>query len=669
MAPKRKQPGAESHATTYWLDAIRNMTHGDHEARDNSFHDLIMSAHRWGEAMVQSELTFMESRGISAVQRQKCFNSMGQTWYTRGYRYWLAPHSSDAPEAIRASEAPNRRIAAQTLDSLRHEAQRAGREWWSKYASDVALRMARAVDAEASAVAKGQSPAKRASPAISSPRTVIAPKPPPPGPELPQPLRRLLSNPGAMVSSNPHPSIREWVKNAFHDARIMRAWSAAADGKASLSFLGMEAHTLELNLHASKLEYVYGDGDDQRGPDALRAHGLARIAGGGFNTIWGCKSAHRTLRAAFPDEVWGPFVAGELVLRVPKITADWLTLEQAVGEASNMLLTALCDCGPRVAALSFARKLFRDPDAKEEGVCVVKYKIFTFLECAKQGVDARYAADTLASSSATSNRAYYNALLVAVYQYSYEGFVHLDATLRNFVDFYDKALPRAPSRWAVKAIDVEDKHFRRLCPEATTEWRNLLLFNLMIVLVFLKVALAGRWDVDVHWRRVRTLCIELRTELENKGKGTLPAIAMWEGVFDLNEGFPDMTLPPYAGDAHQATAFAAMRQMRYYLLEQPIEEATKHYVDVLKDPKADHAALRKAQAWHDGHYRSNVVPAHRFFLHSLAPPGSARRFVDVAFEFLDTSHVNLQLQCFPKVPLSSAHNRSDSREYLLRIII
>ena len=670
MAPKRKQPGVpDSNAITYWLDATRSMAYRDYEGHDNSFHDLIMDAHRWGEAMVQSELVCMEARGIPAVKRQKCFNTTAQSWYTRGYRYWLAPSSLDAPEAIRSGKVPNKRIAAQTLDSLRHEAMRAGREWWSKYASDITLRVARAVDAEMSANAKRQLPAERSpavrSPVVASPRTVIAPKPPT-GPQLPHRLLRLLTTPTVKLASCPRPSIREWVTEAFHEARIMRAWSVAPGGnKRELSSLGMEAHTLELNLHACRLEIVYGDGDEERGENALRAHGLGKVACGGFNTIWGCKSANRTAQAAFPAEVWEPFVAGELVLRIPKTKSDWLTLEQAVGEASNMLFCALCNCGPRVAALSFARKLFRDPDAKEEGVRVVKYKIFAFLECAKQGVDVRYAVDTAPSSSAAHNSAYYNALLVAVYQYSHEGFVHLDATLRNFVDFYDMALPRAPTNWAVKVIDVEDKHFRRLCPKATSEWRDLFLFNLMVVLVFLKVSLGGRWDADIHWKRVRSACLHLRIEVE--GKSTLPAIAMWEGVFDLYEGFPDMTLPPYAGDTCAATMYSAVRQLRYYLLEQPIEEATKWYVEVLKDPKADQAALRKAREWHDGHYRRNMVPAHRFFLHRLAPPGSARRFVDVAFEFLDTSHANLQLECFPKVPLSSAHNRWDSREYLLRV--
>ncbi len=672
MPPRRKQPGVpESNAITYWLDDIGRVVAQD--AADNSFHDLILDAHRWGEAMVRAELACMEGAGVPADKRQVRFGSMGHVWYTRGYRYWLAPGSSDAPEAIRMRTCPNKRMAAQTIDSLRHEAMRAGSAWSAKHASEITCAVARAVDAQTHAKVQRQlpSPARRSpaarSPVVASPRTVIAPKPPP-GPELPRQLQRLLTSPAVKVASSPRPCIREWVQNAFYDARIMRAWDASASGERELSSLAMEARTLELNLHTCNLEVIYGDGDEKAGTDALWANGLGKLASGGFNTIWGCRKAHPRMRAVLPAEVWEPFAAGALVLRIPKIVeADWLTLEQAVGEASNMLFCALCDCGPRVAALSFARKLFRDPDANEEGVRVVKYKIFAFLECARQGVDVRYAVDTRPpSSSAAHNAAYYNALLVAVYQYSHEGFVHLDATLRNFVDFYDAALPRAPTNWAVKVIDVEDKHFRRLCPKATTEWRDLFLFNLMVVLVFLKVSLGGRWDADIHWRHaLRSACLHLRIEVE--GKSTLPAIAMWEGVFDLYEGFPDMTLPPYAGDTCEATMYSAVRQLRYYLLEQPIEEATKWYVEVLKDPKADQAALRKAREWHDGHYRRNMVPAHRFFLHRLAPPGSARRFVDVAFEFLDTSHANLQLECFPKVPLSSAHNRWDSREYLLRV--
>jgi hypothetical protein len=671
VASKRKAGAPNSNALTYWLDAIGRI--GAQDANSNSFPpkggDLILDAHRWGEAMVQAELTCLEAAGVPAAKRQNRFNDMAPHWYARGYRYWLAPHSEDAPEPIRGDRCPNKRVAAMALGALRPHAQNAGQAWWSKHASDLVCRVAHAVGAEASAKARrasSSSPAQRSPAANSSPRTVIAPKPSPPtGPELPQRLRQLITHPSVKAASCPRPSIREWVKNAFHDARIMRAWDDPPKAARKLSFLAMEAHTLELNLHACGLTVVHGDGGEKQGVDAMHAHGFGRICGGGFNTIWGCVRDHENARAAFPEEVWPAFVAGDLVLRTPRIKADWASLEEAVGEASNMLFCAISNCGPRIAALSFARKLFRDPHAKEEGVCVVKYKVFAFMERAKQSVDTRYAVDALASSSATTNRAYYDALLVAVYQYSHEGYVHLDATLRNFVDFYDKALPRAPTAWGVQVIDVEDKHFRRLCPQSTTEWRYLFLFNLMVVLVFLKVSLAGRWDAAMLWKRVRNTCSQLRSELD--GKDTLAACAMWEGVLDMYEGFPDMALPPYAGDTHAAACYSGMRQLRYYLLEQPLEEAGKHYVDVVKDPKADNAALRKAREWHDGHYRQNVVPSHRFFLRSLAPPGGARRFVDVAFEFLDTSHASLQLTGLQHVPRSAAHNRNDSREYLLRI--
>jgi len=671
VASKRKAGAPNSNALTYWLDAIGRI--GAQDAGENSFPatggELILDAHRWGEAMVQAELTRLEAAGMAAVSRQNTFNGMAPHWYARGYRYWLAPYSEDAPESIRGDKCPNKRMAARTLGALRPHAQNAGQIWWSRHASGVVCRVVRAVDAEASAKARrtsSSSPVQRSPVATSSPRTVIAPKPlPPTGPELPQRLRQLIANPTTKAVSCPRPSIREWVKNAFHDSRIMRAWDDQSKATRQLSFLAMEAHTLELNLHTCDLPIVFGDGDKRAGVDAMRAHGFGWICEGGFNTIWGCVRDHADAKAAFPSEVWPAFVAGDLVLRTPRIKADWVSLEEAVGEASNMLFCAIANCGPRIAALSFARKLFADPDAKEEGVRVVRYKIFAFMERAKQSVDTRYAVDTLASSSATANCAYYNALLVAIYNYSHEGFVHLDSTLRNFVDFYDKALPRAPTTWGVQVIDVESKHFRRLCPEPTTEWRYLFLFNLMVVLVFLKVLLANRWDATMLWKRVRATCSQLRSELD--GKDTLAACAMWEGVLDPNEGFPDMALPPYAGDTHAAACYSGVRQLRYYLLEQPLEEATKHYVDVIKDPKASEASLRKAREWHDGHYRQNMVPSHRFFLRSLAPPGSARRFVDVAFEFLDTSHASLQLTGLQHVPRSAVHNRSDSWEYLLRI--
>ena len=682
MAPKRKQSTSASNALTYWHWELNKWK--PESAEHNSFPatggELILDAHRWGEAMVRAELACMTDDGRSAADRLKLLHSQGQGWYARGYRFFLLPRTDGAPKFIAHHTHANKRLGQQARASpltMIDEANRAAGAWMRRYARPILDQAAVHAGEEAHRRRQAPRPPPRPpprtptllSPTAPSPATAVAAK----GPTLalPNRLEQLLERPAELQPSAPRAGIREQVEAAFRDERIMRVWDAD-DGSSAvrrLTFLEKRAHCLQLQLRVCGLQAIYGGGTNRKADEAaLTNAGLGQIGRGGFNSIWGAKRVSARLAALLPPEVATPFHAGhQLVLRAPHASSDWVTRDTAVGEATNMLFTALCGFGPRVAALSFARRLERSDETAADAVPVVRYKIFAFLECATQSVDRRYAPETARTASAIVSRAYYDALLVPIYQMSHEGFVHLDATLRNLVDFYPLHLPTGGlARRAIKVIDVEPTCFRRLCPTATAEWRYLFLFNLLTVLVFLKVQLAGAWDPAVHWLRVRRACQRLISELP--GKANVAALTLWQGTFVPWADYPDLAKGAYAGDTHAAAARSACHQLQHYLMQQPLDWGNRDYVRVVKSGRASAEGLRKAKEWFERVYRGLLVPSRLFFLRAFEAHGPPRRFVEVAYEFLETPHAVLQRRYASCAPPVGQHRIEHTRNFLLGVV-
>ena len=495
----------------------------------------------------------------------------------------------------------------------------------------------------------------------------------PAAPQLPERLRRLLASPAEQRESEPRKGIRPTVTAAFHTQRMMRVWEdggARKGGRRVYRMLERPAYELQDNLDARQLTAVYGRGKRETVEAQMRHLGMKRIGGGASNAIWAAGDAEPRidLCSLFPKEVVARFREGKLVLRAPHVTTDWLSFEHAVGEATNMLFTALCGFGPQVALLSYARRQceLTDKEASEEGLTVVKYKLFAFLERANESTDNRYALDVPPCVSATASGAYYDALLVCIYQYSQEGFVHLDGTLRNYVDLYPRDLASDTiDAWCVRVIDVEEKLFRRVCPTASTDWRDLFLVNLLSVLTYLKVRLGRRWEKERHWQRVRPAVEHLLGAL--RGRRTLPAITYWDGTFVPDEPFPHIDKGKYAGNTHEATARSLVRVMRYYLLKQHLEQCTVHYVNKMHSSKATPQELAKARGWYDNTYRTDLYPTLCFFREALLSrqAGQPRLLVSVLHEFLDKEHGELCAQYMHKLPASNVQQRSATPEVLL----
>ena len=661
MPPKRSHADANSEATAYFVALMCRWEPTD--ARDGSYHELILDAHEWGEARVRAEVSAMQLRNLPARKRYNALCTTAEKWYEAGYRMYLLPDSRDSPDALRHRKRTNEALMQQTEQARRDLARQAANTWRKRSAGSAiftaALSAAEAETAAAAAAAAAVSPARAPPRAAVSPataplrtRALMARVPPaPPAPPLPPTLGRFLQAPTEPLASAPHPSIDAAVAEAFRNQRVLRAWGN------ELTYTEKPAYALHDELRARGMDHVYGCAHEDLGRDAMRRAGFQRLAGGAYNTIWVVQGgAQPWLRTIFCPKVGDALCNGHLVLRTPRPRAGWLTFDQAVGEASNMLFTALRGIGPRVALLSYARTTVDDSQAGEEGPRAVRYRLFALLERACETVDKRYATEAAPVSSATECKLYARALLVCVYQFSHEGFVHLDGTLRNFVDVYPhQLLNHRFVEWCVKVIDVDDRSFRRLCPAASADWRDLFLINLLVVFAFLKLRLGARWNHDRHWSVASRGVAQMMRTLPNRT--TLPAIAFWEGPFNPHEEFPTRDPPEYTECTHKASALFLLRQMRYYLLRQPFEQCEGNYLDVVSKAVLPPRQLENARSWYDHTYQLDMYPSHRFFRDALQPRanGKPRLFALVLYEYLKTPFADLRDKYSGELTPSSQH--------------
>jgi len=691
MAPKRKGRQDDVDATVYWLNnttQLRQQPTRDKGCIKNlGSSDLILGAHEWGEAMVRAYLQNLADKKVSALDRRRQFDGgmppTAEGWYKRGYRWYLLPKSKDAPEAIAEHKSP---AGGATETQLLPMIDRHASHWMKSHSTEIRAEVMiaeedekekkRAAEAEAQRVVRQKrAPTPTPTTAATTPATVAASKAQ--GLILPPRLARLLDKPTTTEKQMPREGIRELVAAAFENDRILRVWNdSESNNDRSLTFLGTRANDLCDALVQRGLGDACGRGcanADQHIEKLKRVAGLSLRGKGAFNGVWEVKGTASAPWVAqlLPPKVAAPFYGGRVVLRCPMPQSDPLSFDEAVDEATNILFTALATCGPRVAALC-PSVVGRWPPSAGPLRGARQYQIYTFLETATLSVDARYAPTADPRASAIDHRPYHDALLMTIYRISAEGYVHLDATLRNFVDFYPRTLPETLEKFAVRVIDVEGRHFRRLIQTESTEWRYLFLFNLLIVMVFLKTRLADRWSPKVHWDHLRNLCKQLIDELP--GTHNIASVTMWEGEFPVlgepGKFFPELGGGALGGNSIEAVRRAALWQLKHYLLRQPIREAQAHYTSVLLPNKKDPTKLptttqlNTARDWFNTTYRKVLLPPRTFFDAKLR---EKKRFVEVAFEFLETSIDDLRRGCANAIPPTEAHHRSCSEYFLLGV--
>ena len=624
----------------------------------------LTQAHKWGEAMVQSELEALRNEGVGAADRYARLSTCAEKWYGRGFRYFLLPKAADAPARLheQRGDLPDA-LLRQPEHQLRSVAFERAEAWAKRLTSTEVFATAQSENSAEAAAAALRTPPKplalaRPSPAVAKqqPRTALN--------DATSPARSALDlflrDANTAAPSAPHPCMRAQIAALVRDQRIMRA----SEGE-QLETLSLRACALQMRLEAHGLGALLGNGTGATEDDArVRGAGLELINRGGFNSIYACGSNEALLRL-LPPEVSEQFAQGGVVLRAPLTASRWLTFDELVGEVHNVLFTACRGLGPRVAALAYARKASHYKSRTQQGAVVVLYKVCVFMERATMNADERHVANALPAASALHRPYYFRALLVSIFQMSREGFVHLDATLRNFVDFYPKHLARTATRFAIRIIDVDAGCFRRLRPDAGTGWRSLFLFNLLFVMVHLKIRLADRWDPSQYWNPVRACIEQLIAQLPSSASCISSAL-LWKGAFEPHENFPDVLRGPLAGDTDAATTGAANAFLRFYLLEQPINEALLKYANFVA-PTAEQAS--GAARWYDGVYRAQMLPSMRFFLSQLKPRIGVppRLFVHVARDFLATPHAELQRRHLSTVPLAATHCPTTPKEVVLGI--
>lgn len=366
MPPKRKH---ENDAMVYFVDAVARLPEAPRAQQ--SARDALQEAHKWGQAMLQAEVEAMRSDGIGPAARLSRLDMHAKRWYLRGYQCYLAPDTPEFPRLLRdrRGELPPA-MRALSPSALRQIAFQETEKWLP------GLRSTRVHEA---AVQERNDDARKHStpPKPQAQQNAQAPRPPKAQRRsatttslsmmsadlaLPSEVAATLANPNSSGSqatlrrSAPSPSMHAEVEAMLREQRVLRVWGEDL----RLEALDVRACTLQKQLEGSDLCALFGEGDKGRcvktEDKRLGALGLEQLARGGFNTIWTASREASVLRV-FPEEVRTLFATKQVVLRSPLVGSKWLTFDELVGEVHNIVFTASTKLGPRVAAISYARKL------------------------------------------------------------------------------------------------------------------------------------------------------------------------------------------------------------------------------------------------------------------------------------------------------------------------
>ena len=117
-------------------------------------------------------------------------------------------------------------------------------------------------------------------------------------------------------------------------------------------------------------------------------------------------------------------------------------------------------------------------------------------------------------------------------------------------------------------------------------------------------------------------CVDALIEsLPFDGSAGIASRLRWGGAFKYPEEFPDIKRGKFAGDTDEAATGAANALLRFYLLQQPLNEALARYVNYVA-PTADKAA-RRARGTTRSTARRCCRPCVSFWTSS--PPTPCRR--------------------------------------------
>jgi hypothetical protein len=434
-------------------------------------------------------------------------------------------------------------------------------------------------------------------------------------------------------------------------------------------------------------------------PDKFASLQLAYVGHGSFNSIWTNKPGVNYDNSAFPYEVVEYLNAGKTVLRAPlprHPARGWVSRQTAVAEMTNMATAALHGYGPYVYAMGWERS--------EDGA---HYRLYSFLQRGAMDVEKRVSRIQAAPPWAMDTLdLYFDRFLRAVWGYSSDRFVFIDAKLKNFIDSFSGPEVELVegARGTVRVIDLAGDGFRQMWTVPTSQadarinaqgWRPIWLHNVLVVSCAFRLNLPYDYFCKLWWNKVHAAVLRVRTELgrrrafpddgEYSNAADFVRACKWTGPLYTGRWSPtdgkyvEQTFPePQVGNAPAAVAEECRRFATFYFHDVWhrygfVNYATavlNHLQAATADDKSATALKReKAAKEYDVYYVQKLVPMQRHFREHLGRNHeSAPTLVHVMFQYCAMPEDELKkryllaqppaatMRFWPRMTSSSQHN-------------
>lgn len=500
-----------------------------------------------------------------------------------------------------------------------------------------------------------------------------------------------LESPGAWHTFDAGTTLMRRVEDAMQENRMFAVRGPLPGGMGAVAFQLLESVCTVVDdgdAEFGNLLRDYGFSDLLRS-EAARAEPrdpanwpprfaelqLNYVSHGGYNSVWAPKSGVDYGETLFPAEVVDSLTAGTVVLRavIPKDNgSEWMTHSAALGEMTNMATAAHNGYGPRIAAMGWER---RKRTSRVSGEMIDWYRLYAFLQRGTMDVDRRISQLRPETGPSLANlHGYFNRLLRAVWGYSSDRCVFVDAKLKNFVDTFPDHGPtlREGAKGVVRVIDLAGDGFRRMWMQPVVEgsdahvtaqgWRLIWLHNVLVVSCSLRLNLPYDAYLALWWNKIHAAVLRVRAEFSQRRAyaddteyATAAAFVrackwhgpLYTGQWDATATYRPVGLPESVPGNDPATVAAECRKFAtYYFHDVWHQYGFQNYAGVLRyqrriglDPnvrdaeKADaKAKADKARAMFDSYYVPKVVPMHRHFREHLSKsPDGAKPLVQVMY--------------------------------------
>lgn len=705
---------------------------------------VCFPAHVWGYKMVRVTKEHMKEtmRGEGAWEVYKStFNRQDRRpAYVAGYKAWFesgqAEQGTMLAELRRYTRDPETRLSAVdaqfrrfTGEALVEQANKAYDVWDAVAKRTQAARLVAASAAEA-AVAPPPPPPRplpqSRPPSTASGPSPSAPLPTPPtqvaaaaaaadeaqlvlplDPEAPkeryEAMFAFLDAPAAWHTFDAGTTLMTEVENAMQQNRMFAVTSKAN----RMGRMGRVAFEMLASVCA-----VIDDGDAEFGnllrdynfPELLRSEAarvsprdpanwpprfaelqLDYVNHGGYNSVWAPRSGVDYGETLFPAEVVDDLTAGTVVLRavIPKDNgSDWMTHSAALSEMTNMATAAQNGYGPRIAAMGWERMM---RPSRLSGEPVAWYRLYAFLQRGTMDVEKRVnQLRPSAGPSLADLHGYFNRLLRAVWGYSSDRCVFVDAKLKNFVDtFPDQGPTLQPgAKGVVRVIDLAGDGFRRLWMQPVVAdskahvtaqgWRLIWLHNVLVVSCSLRLNLPYDAYLALWWNKILAAVLRVRAEFsqrrayENDTEYALAAAfvrackwhaPLYTGQWDAAGNYVARGIPESVPGSDPATVADECRKFAtYYFHDLWHQYGFQNYASVLRyqrrvtfypgvsaaEKASANARAERAREMFDTYFVPKVVPMHRHFREHLGTrPDSAKTLVQVMYLYCKMSEKEL----------------------------